>query len=83
MAKLVRDMSEALSWEVLSPVSHWSSLTRLGSLRLPHVCIHTLAGRRFGSYEDVKKWPDQWFAAKAEDFSGLVFVKCPKDGENE
>jgi len=29
---------------------------------------HALAEQRFGSYEDVKKWLDEWFAAKGEDF---------------
>jgi len=28
---------------------------------------HALA-ERFGSYEDVKKWLDEWFATKGEDF---------------
>ena len=29
---------------------------------------HALAEQRFGSNGDVKKWPDEWFAAKGEDF---------------
>jgi len=29
---------------------------------------HALAEQCFGSYEDVKKWLDEWFAAKGEDF---------------
>jgi len=29
---------------------------------------HTFAEQRFGSYEDVKKWFDEWFATKGEDF---------------
>jgi len=29
---------------------------------------HALAEQRFDSYEDVKKWFDEWFAAKGEDF---------------
>jgi len=29
---------------------------------------HALAEQRFGSYKDVKKWLDEWFAAKVEDF---------------
>ena len=27
-----------------------------------------LAEQLFGSYEDVKKWLDEWFAPKGEDF---------------
>jgi len=40
---------------------------------------HALAEQRFGSYEDVKKWLDEWFAAKGEDF---YWRGCPKDGKN-
>jgi len=29
---------------------------------------HALAEQRFGSYEDVKKWFDEWFATKGEDW---------------
>jgi len=43
---------------------------------------HALAKQRFGSYEDVKKWFDEWFAAKGEDFYCVVFTNCPKDGNN-
>ena len=39
------------------------------------------AEQRFGSYEDVKKWLDEWFAVKGEDFYFVVFINCPKDGE--
>ena len=41
-----------------------------------------LAEQRFGSYEDVKKWFDEWFAAKVEYFYWRVFRYYPKDGEN-
>ena len=43
---------------------------------------HALAEQRFGSYEDVKKWLDEWFAAKGKIFTGVVFTNCPKDREN-
>jgi len=43
---------------------------------------HALAQQCFGSYEDVKKWLDEWFAAKREDLYGVVFTNCPKDGKN-
>ena len=39
---------------------------------------NTLAKQRFGSYEDVKKRLDEWFAAKRD----VVFTNCPKDGKN-
>jgi len=43
---------------------------------------HALAEQRFGSYEDVKKWLDEWFAAKGEDFYWNVSTNCPKDRKN-
>ena len=43
---------------------------------------HALAEQRFASYEDVKKWLDEPFAVKGEDFTVVVFTNCPKDGEN-
>jgi len=57
---------EALSWEVLphaaSPDLAPSDYDLFASMG------HALAEQRFGPYEDVKKWLDQWFAAKGEDF---------------
>ena len=40
-----------------------------------------LAEQRFGSYEDVKKWLDEWFAAKREVFYCRVTHKLPKRRE--
>ena len=42
---------------------------------------HALAEQRFSSYEDMKKWLDEWFAVKGEDFTDVVFTSCPKSGE--
>ena len=42
----------------------------------------TLAEQRFGSYEDVKKWFDEWFEAIGEDFTGVVFTYFPKGWKN-
>jgi len=43
---------------------------------------HALAEQRFSSYKDVKKWLDEWFAAKGEDFYWRGIHKLPKDGKN-
>jgi len=40
-----------------------------------------LAEQRFGSYEDVKKWFDEW-QQKGKIFTGVVSTNCPKDGKN-
>jgi len=42
---------------------------------------HVLAEQRFGSYEDVKKWLDEWFAAKREDFYWRAIHKLPERWE--
>ena len=39
---------------------------------------HALAEQCFGLYEDVKKWFDEWFAAKREDFVPLLARKMGK-----
>ena len=43
---------------------------------------HSLTEQYFGSYEDVKKWLDEWFAAKGEDFTGVVFTNWSRDEKN-
>jgi len=64
-AKPIRDTLEALSWEILP---HYSPDLALSDYHLFASMDHALAEQCFGSYEDVKKWLDEWFAAKGEDF---------------
>ena len=66
-AKPVRDTLEALSWEVLAHAAYSPDLAP-SDYHLFASMGHALAEQRFGSYEDVKKWLDEWFAAKGEDF---------------
>jgi len=42
---------------------------------------HALAEQRFDSYEDVKKWLDEWFAAKGKDFYWRGIHKLPERWE--
>jgi len=42
---------------------------------------HALAEQCFGSSEDVKKWLDEWFAAKGEDFYWRGKNKLPERWE--
>ena len=66
-AKSVRDTLEALSWQVL-PHAAYSPDLAPSDYHLFASMDHALVEQRFGSYEDVKKWRDEWFAAKGEDF---------------
>ena len=66
-AKPVRDTLEALSWEVLAHAAYSPDLAP-SDYHLFASMGHALAEQLFGSYEDVKKWLDEWFAAKGEDF---------------
>ncbi|QQP55264.1 Transposase [Caligus rogercresseyi] len=43
---------------------------------------HALAEQRFTSYEYVRKWLDDWFASKEQQFFGEESTNCQKDGEN-
>ena len=36
---------------------------------------HALAEQRFGLYEDVEKWLDEWFVARGEDFYWRFIVQ--------
>jgi len=38
---------------------------------------HALAERHFDSYEDVRKWLDEWFASKDEEFFWRDIYKLP------
>jgi len=42
---------------------------------------HALAEQRFDSYEDMKKWLDEWFAAKGENFYWRGIHKLPERWE--
>jgi len=42
---------------------------------------HALAEWHFDSYEDVRKWLDEWFASKDKEFFWW-YTNCPKDGKN-
>ena len=72
MIKPIRNTSEALGWEVLPHVAY-----SLSDYHLFASMGHALAEQRFGSYEDVKKWFDECFAGKREDFYCRNIHKSP------
>jgi hypothetical protein len=57
--------------------------TRLGSFQLPLIYINALADQHFSLYEIIKK--NSFIIALWQNgkiFTGIVFISCPKDGEN-
>ena len=81
MAKLVRDTSERLSWDVLSLAAYSPDLAP-SDYHLSASKGHALAKQRFGSCEDVKKRLVGWFTAKEEDFTNVVITNCPNNWKN-
>jgi len=79
-AKLVRGTLEALSWKVLAHAAYSPNLDP-SDYYLFASMGHAFAEQRFGSYEDVKNWLDEWFAAKGEDFYWRGIHKLPERRE--
>ena len=61
---MVQNYLETLNWEVL-PYLAYSDLAP-SDYHLFSLMGHTLAKRHFDSYEDIRKWLDEWFASKDE-----------------
>ena len=80
---MVQNYLETLNWQVL-PHSAYSLDLAPSDYHLFSSMGHTLAERHFDSYEDVRKWLDEWFASKDEEFfwCGIHKYNCPKNGKN-
>jgi len=72
------------------PVWDMHSAGKFYPMRLTHqtwllpitTCLHRwVTHLHFGSYEDVKKWFDEWFAAKGENFYWRGIHKFPERWE--
>ncbi|EFN76007.1 Histone-lysine N-methyltransferase SETMAR, partial [Harpegnathos saltator] len=86
-AKLVKETIEAFSWEILSHAAYSPDLAP-SDYYLFVSMGHALAEQRFTSYENVRKWLDDWFASKEQQFfwCGIHklsnrWEKCVSDGQ--
>ena len=68
------------NWEVLSHPAYSPDLTP-SDYHLFSSMGHALAERHFDSYEDVRKWLDEWFASKDEEFFWRGIHKLPERWE--
>ena len=80
-AKRVKETIETFNWEILahaaySPDSAPSDYHLFASLG------HALAEQRFTSYENVRKWLDNWFDLKDEQFIGVAFITFRRGRKN-
>jgi len=74
---MVQNYLETLNWEVLPPSC---LLTRLSTsdYHLFSSMGHALTEWYFDFYEDVRKWLDEWFASKDEEFFWHGIHKLPE-----
>ena len=63
---MVQNYLETLNWEVLLHPAY-SDLAP-SDYHLFSSMGHALAEQHFDSYEDVRKWLNEWFASKDEEF---------------
>jgi len=77
---MVQNYLETLNWEVL-PYPAYSPDLAPSDYHLFSSMDHVLAERHFDSYEDVRKWLDEWFASKDEEFFWHDIHKFPERWE--
>jgi len=64
-AKLVKKTIEAFGWEILSHATYSPDLAP-SDYHLFASMGHALGQQHFTSYEDVRKWLDDWFSSKEQ-----------------
>jgi len=80
MSTMVQNL-ETLNWKML-PHPAYSPDLAPSDYHLFLSMGHALAEGHFDSYEDVRKWLDEWLPRKMRNFFGVVYTNCPKDGKN-
>ena len=77
---MVQNYLETFNWQVLfHPV--YSPDLALSDYHLFLSMSHALVERHFDSYEDVRKWLNEWFASKDEEFFWRGIHKLPERWE--
>ena len=66
-AKPVKETIEAFSWEILSHAAYSPDLAP-SNYYLFALMGRALSDQHFTSYENVRKWLDDWFASKEQQF---------------
>ena len=66
-AKPVKETIEAFSWEILSHAAYSPDLVS-SDYYLFVSMGHALSNQHFTSYENVRKWLDDWFASRERQF---------------
>ena len=75
---MVQNYLNTLNWEVLPHPAYSPDL----AFCLSSVFVgHAFAERHFDSYEDVRKWLDEWFASKVEELFWRGIHKLPERWE--
>jgi len=69
-AKLIKETIEAFGWEILSHAAYSPDLAP-SDYYLFASMGHALAQQCFTSYEDVRKWLDDWFGSKQFFWRGI------------
>ena len=78
---MVQNYLETLNWEVLPHPTYSPDLLAPSDYYLFSSMGHALAERHFDSYEDVRKWLDEWFASKNAEFFWRGIHKLPERWE--
>ena len=78
--RATRELVESYNWESLTHAAYSPDLAP-SDFHLFSSMGHALAEQRFTSYEDVKKWLDDWFGSKDHQFYWRGIHKLPERWE--
>ena len=79
-AKPIKETIEAFSWEILSHAAYSPDLAPFDYYLFASMG-HALSDQHFTSYENVRKWLDDWFASKEQQFFWRGIHQLPERWE--